>query len=382
MKIKQLENSARTLILIGIFYCNSASSAQVKTIVAWGSNSDGETNVPSGLSDVVQVDAGFSYSVALKSNGTVVVWGTPTFSWAGTNYPISPAPPTATNVISISAGEYHCLALRNDGTVIGWGYNVQGQATPPPLTNVVAIAAGGLHSLALKADGRVVGWGNNAQGQSTPPNTLSNVVAIAAGENHSLAVKQDGTVVAWGWDYYGQCDVPSGLHGVKSVAADNYQSLALKNDGTIVQWGYDEGPSFNIPPPTNFSAAAVSQDALYSLALMSNATVAVWGNKFSPAVTGIPFGLTNVVGIAAGYDHALAIYLRNIPPTLEFVQSGRNLNLSWPISESGFFLESTTNFSTATIWSPVSIAPVTNGSWNTVTVPISAQQEFFRLESP
>jgi alpha-tubulin suppressor-like RCC1 family protein len=107
-------------------------------------------------------------------------------------------PPGLSNVVAIAVGFSHSLALKDDGTVVAWGGNWEGQATVPPgLSNVVAIAAGANHSLALKADGTVVAWGNAVgsypnYGQSVVPPGLSNVKAIAAGESHSLALVFDG----------------------------------------------------------------------------------------------------------------------------------------------------------------------------------------------
>jgi alpha-tubulin suppressor-like RCC1 family protein len=42
------------------------------TVVAWGQNSDGQTNVPVGLRGVMAIAAGSRHTVALKSDGTVV----------------------------------------------------------------------------------------------------------------------------------------------------------------------------------------------------------------------------------------------------------------------------------------------------------------------
>ena len=44
--------------------------------MAWGNDGDGESQVPdSAKADVIQVSAGGYHSVALKSDGTAVTWG-------------------------------------------------------------------------------------------------------------------------------------------------------------------------------------------------------------------------------------------------------------------------------------------------------------------
>jgi hypothetical protein len=140
------------------------------------------------------------------------------------------------NVIAIAAGDIHSLALKSDGTVVGWGSNGFGQLNiPAGLNNVTAIAAGYGHSLALKSDGTVVAWGDNVYLQSSVPAGLNNVIAIAAGDVHSLALKSDGTVVAWGCGYLynaGQCTIPVGLSGVTAIAATGYHNLALMPSDT------------------------------------------------------------------------------------------------------------------------------------------------------
>jgi len=53
--------------------------------------------VPPAATNIVAVAAGGSHSMALRDNGSVIAWGS---NWDGqTN-----VPPTATNVVAIAAG--------------------------------------------------------------------------------------------------------------------------------------------------------------------------------------------------------------------------------------------------------------------------------------
>ena len=83
--------------------------------------------------------------MALKRDGTVVAWG---YNYHGqTNVPAG-----LTGVTAIAAGSSHTVALRYDGTVVAWGNNYGGQTNVPAgLTGVTAIAAGRNHTVALVA---------------------------------------------------------------------------------------------------------------------------------------------------------------------------------------------------------------------------------------
>lgn len=204
------------------------------TVLAWGDNWNSQTNVPAGLTNVVQVAAGGNHSLALRADGTVVAWG------ANYGDQIN-APPTLTNAVAIAAGGEQSLALRADGTVIAWGtiyYDGTNQVpadAPAGLTNVVAVAAGAHHSLALCADGTVAAWGagttNTGEfpnyGQSVIPDGLSNVVAVSAGAYNSTALRADGTVFVWGGDSFCATNVPAGLTNAVAIAAGDEHVVAL-----------------------------------------------------------------------------------------------------------------------------------------------------------
>ena len=221
----------------------------VSMVVGWGLNGNGQTSVPAGLNGITAIAAGYSHSLALKSDGTVVGWGSLTTIPAGLS-----------GVTAIAAGIGHSLALKSDGTVVGWGDNSSGQITiPGGLSGVTAIAAGSDHSLALKTNGTVVAWGNNSSGQTTIPDGLSGVTAIAAGAGHSLALKSDGKVVGWGGDNHDQTTIPAGLSGVTAIAAGQIHSLALKSDGTVINWGsfYNDGIYVPMTIPAGVSGVTV-----------------------------------------------------------------------------------------------------------------------------
>ncbi len=135
---------------------------------------------------------------------------------------------------SVAAGVNHVIGIRTDGSVMTWGENERGQLgrgtrdavnvrrapeVLPGISTAIAAAAGQHFSLLLLADGTVLSWGENGEGQlghgpvgtfprpgqamppvPTPARVagLSGVTQIVAGTRFALALRKDGTVVAWG----------------------------------------------------------------------------------------------------------------------------------------------------------------------------------------
>jgi alpha-tubulin suppressor-like RCC1 family protein len=261
------------------------------------------------LSDVVAIDGGYGHNLALKNNGTIVAWGAgqtiETFGGiSGLNYGQSIIPAGLSNVMAVAAGQVHSLVLRSNGTVLVWGDGSAGLTNMPVgLTNVTAIAAGHNHSLALLINGTVVAWGMNYPPEMTNvPAGLGSVVAIDAGDSHSLALRSNGTVVAWGSSLYGQTNVPAGLSDVTAIAAGAFHNLALKNNGTVVAWGAGLtneilGGSFglnygqSIIPAGLSNVVAIAAGGFHSLALQSNGTLVAWGAGLIKELEGGPSGV-------------------------------------------------------------------------------------------
>jgi hypothetical protein len=314
-------------LLFALLPVPQAQAAGSGTVVAWGRNVVGESNVPAGLRDVIAVAGGDLYSLALKSDGSIIGWGHNTYGQL--NVPAGLGP-----VIAIDAATYDTVALKSDGTVRVWGRGIFGEQNVPfGLSGVTAIAAGGTHVMALKNDGTVVAWGDNDYdtGATHVPADLSGVTAIAAGGFHSLALKSDGTVVGWGVNQSGQTDVPADLSGVTAIATGGAYSLALKSDGTVVAWGTGQGASV---PADLSDVIAITAGGCHSVALKRDGTVVAWGCNHYGQLN-VPVGLSSVTAIAAGNNHTLAIVplVDTTAPVIAPAVSGTLGNNDWYTSD-------------------------------------------------
>jgi uncharacterized delta-60 repeat protein len=320
------------------------------TVVAWGENGNGQTNVPAGLRNAVAIAAGGSHSLALRADGTVVGWGS-----NGEGQTSVPA--GLTNAVAIAGGYWHSLALRADGTVVAWGHGYWGQTgVPVGLVNVVAIAGGYFHSLALIGNGRpflaspmasrfvLVGstvyfnanasgtrplsyqWqcnGTNLLSATNALLTLTNVTPAQAGTYSVVVSNVLGVVSSTG----------AMLTLIPLRITTQPQSQVAYVSGTVTfsvevqsytpasyQWRLY---GTNILGATNatltLSNLSFAQAGTYSV-VISNAfgavtstgavldarSFAAWGDNYY-GQTNVPAGLTNVVAIAAGYYHNLAL---------------------------------------------------------------------------
>jgi alpha-tubulin suppressor-like RCC1 family protein len=120
---------------------------------------------------------------------------------------------------TFTIGGTHGLAVKTDGTVLAWGSNQDGElglnttdtnthgtaVAVPGLANIVAVAAGSKHSLALDSSGALYAWGDNSSGQlgysgcgtCLQPKLVPGIPkmsGVAAIGNITLALAQDGSI--------------------------------------------------------------------------------------------------------------------------------------------------------------------------------------------
>ncbi|MBT11364.1 MAG: hypothetical protein CMI02_04935 [Oceanospirillaceae bacterium] len=187
-----------------------------------------------GLTNAVHVNCSLNHAVAVLADGTVTCAG---FNGQGQCDP----PVGLNNAYMAVAGENFTMALRSDGTLIGWG---DLPAATPALTGVSLIETYRSTIVALLDDGTVAAWGANSSGQADVPAGLSGVVSASTGASNSLVSKSDGTVENWGSSGYSP---PAGLSNVVQVAGGWNAAGAIKADGTVVMWGQYAGSEATVP---------------------------------------------------------------------------------------------------------------------------------------
>jgi len=235
------------------------------TLWGWGRNNYGELGLGNIItrSSPVQVGtlatwtsikSGNQHALALKTDGTLWTWGGNVAGALGlgdTVYRSSPVQIGAlTTWSAVAAGDsFFSLALKTDGTLWMWGQNNRGQLgsgdtigrSVPVQVGTLAtwnsIADGGVHALATKTDNTLWAWGYNLNGQlglddatdrSSPVQvgTLATWTSVTGGNKHTLATKTDGTLWSWGQNStYGPLGLGDVLHRSSPVQV-----------GTLATW--------------------------------------------------------------------------------------------------------------------------------------------------
>ncbi|MEN6350203.1 MAG: hypothetical protein ABFD08_12510, partial [Syntrophomonas sp.] len=77
------------------------------------------------------ISAGCGFSLALKSDGTIMAWGNNYYGSLGNGRNVNSVSPVAvtglSGITAVTRGWFHSLAVKSDGTVYSWGYNEFGQ---------------------------------------------------------------------------------------------------------------------------------------------------------------------------------------------------------------------------------------------------------------
>jgi len=237
----------------------------------------------------------------------------------------------ATDRFTSSASTSVTLLSDNEG--LAWAYYTQ-DSTPGMASEVTAAISTPVAQASFSAT-------SISYGPTTPH-------CVAVGESHTLACYSDGTVWAWGNNTYGQLGdgtTASSWHRVQvadltnviAVSTHKNTSVALRSDGTVWTWGSNEqyalgdgGSDDSVVPVQVLQDAgtpltnvvAIASGYSHNLALKADGTVWAWGadwgyqlgndsekDSFFAVPVLMPDGtaLDNVAAIACGDDHNLVL---------------------------------------------------------------------------
>ena len=287
--------------------------------------------------DLYTISAGYGFSSAIKTDGTLWTWGngdsgalgnavttgnisTPVTTFAG-----------GTDWKQVSGGTSHTSAIKTDGTLWTWGFGNQGRlgnanitdrSTPVTTfaggTNWKQVSVSAFNASAIKTDGTLWTWGFGSNGRLGNGGNAFGVVStpvttFAGGTNWkqsltifsaTFAIKTDGTLWSWGSGNYGQLgngittgniSTPittfAGGSNWKQIGggANTGTPVAVKTDGTLWTWGLGGSGRLgngittgNISTPittfaggTNWKQVTNGRDS--TLAIKTDGTLWTWG---------------------------------------------------------------------------------------------------------
>jgi alpha-tubulin suppressor-like RCC1 family protein len=232
---------------VSIGYAYTAAIKTDGTLWTWGNGLNGQLgnndttdrSTPittfAGGNNWKQVNVGPRFSVAIKTDGTLWTWGTGTNGQLGNNDTTDRSTPITTfaggnNWKQVSSGDVYTAAIKTDGTLWVWGNQFNGKlgnaVTTGNISTAVTTFAGGNnwkqvssgndHISAIKTDGTLWTWGSGSNGRlgnasisnrSTPITTFAggtNWKQVSGGSSHTAAIKTDGTLWTWGLGLNGQ----------------------------------------------------------------------------------------------------------------------------------------------------------------------------------
>tara|TARA_R100001015_G_C4597836_1_gene152927 strand:- start:56 stop:1213 length:1158 start_codon:yes stop_codon:yes gene_type:complete len=244
-----------------------SSPTQIGTDTDWAPTSDKFTS-------------GAWTSLAIKQDGTLFSWGTNAGGQLGLNDIVNYSSPVQVgtssdwNTITVmkqgngASGSTQTYAIKTDGTLWVWGSSYYGllgnssntsYSSPTQLPGSWTMISGGKdHVGGVKTDGTLWTWGNGDNGMGGHNNTTSysspkqlpgtDWKQFSAGQSISGAVKTNGTLWTWGrgGGLAQNVGYPSPYSSPKQVGTDttwdsvslsSAQGLGFKTDGTLWVWG-------------------------------------------------------------------------------------------------------------------------------------------------
>ena len=337
--------------------------------------------------DLYTISAGIFNSVAIKTDGTLWTWGTGDNAQLGTNDRTTRSTPVTTfaggtNWKQVSSGQEQIAAIKTDGTLWIWGRGFNGQLgtninysntdfiqTPVTTfaggTNWKQVSAGYRFTKAIKTDGTLWTWGG-AYNAPFQEGSGTNWKQVSSGRYYTAAIKTDGTLWTWGDGTDGQLgtndtttrNTPvttfAGGTNWKQVSSGFYHCAAIKTDGTLWTWGQGSYGKLGTNDTTNKSTPVttfaggtnwkqVSGGGNQTAAIKTDGTLWTWGRnnngqlgtndttqRLTPSTTFA--GGTNWKQVSSGSAHCAALLDDGVNKQLFLFGNNSNSQLGFPIT--------------------------------------------------
>lgn len=181
---------------------------------------------------------------------------------------------------AVAAGDAHACALRSDGTLLCWGSNASGElglGAPSPREDVrviptpagviaAAVATGAASTCIISSDQRLFCAGDNSNGR------------LGLGDALADQIVTSFTEVDPGHRYR-----QVALHSGSTCAIDTVGSLRCWGDGSTGQLGNgtSTGVTSPVAGPSGFGAMAVAMGAGFGCAVGDDRSARCWGNTWN-----------------------------------------------------------------------------------------------------
>ena len=261
------------------------------TLWSWGYNGGGNLGLNSTIETSSPTQVGtdttwddIALQGGLKTDGSLWVWGSNIFGGLGQNqapanlgYASSPTQiPGTWSAAAYLGAQSGSTAIKTGGTLWVWGYSGYGtlglnqtaayysSPTQIPGTTWERVHVNLYTTSAVKTDGTLWAWGSNTFGElgdnttvyrSSPTQVGTDTTwgtgefKLGGGQRDVFAIKTDGTLWTWGANEMGQGGTNTSTDrssptqiGTETtwdkVRTANNTSYALKTDGTLWAWGY------------------------------------------------------------------------------------------------------------------------------------------------
>jgi alpha-tubulin suppressor-like RCC1 family protein len=238
--------------------------------------------VAGGFTDWCNISAGCNVSAGIRTNGTLWVWGNQSYTGLlglDSNLIERRSSPVQvcggfTDWCQVSISQQHAGAVRTNGSLWVWGCNFSGQlgdntvstrSSPVQVcggfSDWCQVATSSNHTTAIRTNGTLWAWGCNIRGQlgddtvvskSSPVSVVggfTNWCCVDIASGITGAVRTDGTLWAWGCNICGglgdgtvvcrssPVSVVGGFTDWCTVSLETLTMMGIRTNGTLWLWG-------------------------------------------------------------------------------------------------------------------------------------------------